>query len=34
MDLYYTLEDGTEIMGSQIQMIDITLKEDVNFGTI
>ncbi len=34
-DLYYTLEDGAEIMGSQIQMIDITLKEDVKpLGTI
>lgn len=34
-DLYYTLEDGTEIMGSQIQMIDITLKEDAKpLGTI
>lgn len=26
-DLYYTLDDGTEIMGCQIQMIDVELKE-------
>lgn len=27
-DLYYTLEDGLEVVGSQIQMVDITLGED------
>lgn len=33
-DLYYTLEDGTEIIGSQIQMVDITLKDVKPLGTI
>lgn len=33
-DLYYTLEDGTEIMGSQIQMIDIILNGQNSLGTI
>lgn len=33
-DLYYTLEDGTEIMGSQIQMVDITLNDEKPLGTI
>lgn len=33
-DLYYTLEDGTEIMGSQIQMIDITLKDISPLGVV
>ena len=34
-DLYFTLDDGTEIMGCQIQMIDIDLKENQkSFGTI
>lgn len=33
-DLYYTLEDGTEIMGCQIQMIDIKLKNQKPLGTI
>ena len=27
-DLYYTINSGKEIMGCQIQMIDITLKND------
>ena len=34
-DLYYSIEDGTEIMGCQIQMIDIELKENQKaLGTI
>lgn len=33
-DLYYTLEDGTEIIGSQIQMVDITLNDEKPLGTI
>lgn len=33
-DLYYTLDDGTEIIGSQIQMIDITLNDEKPLGTI
>ncbi|HBC85197.1 MAG TPA: hypothetical protein DCZ30_07410 [Clostridiales bacterium] len=33
-DLYYTLEDGTQIIGSQIQMVDITLNDEKPLGTI
>lgn len=33
-DLYYLLDDGTEIVGSQIQMVDITLNESIPLGTI
>lgn len=33
-DLYYTLEDKTEIVGSQIQMVDITINNEKPLGTI
>lgn len=33
-DLYFTLDDGTEILGSQIQMVDITLNDEKPLGTI
>lgn len=33
-DIYFELEDGTEITGSQIQMVDVTLNDEEPFGTI
>lgn len=33
-DIYYTLEDGTEIVGSQIQMVDVTINDEKPLGTI
>ena len=33
-DLYFTLDDGTEILGSQIQMVDITINNESPLGTI
>lgn len=33
-DIFFTLEDGTEIVGSQIQMVDINLKDEKPLGTI
>ena len=33
-DLYFTLDDGTEILGSQIQMVDVTINNETPLGTI
>ena len=33
-DLYFTLDDGTEILGSQIQMVDVTINSETPLGTI
>lgn len=33
-DIYFKLEDGTEITGSQIQMVDVELNNEKPFGTI
>ena len=33
-DLYFTLDDGTEILGSQIQMVDVIINSETPLGTI
>lgn len=33
-DLYFTLDDGTEILGSQIQMVDVMVNDETPLGTI
>lgn len=33
-DIYYSLDDGTEIVGSQIQMVDVLIKNEKPLGTV
>ena len=33
-DIYYTLDDETEIVGSQIQMVDVTINDEKPLGNI